>query len=263
MMTFNQTEATTRWNSNSETWHRVFGENDVNRRDLLDPLILQLLGEVKGQRVLDAGCGDGYLSRKLARLGASLTGVELAEAMLKFAVVEEARNPLGIAYYHGSICTMSFLPSESFDIALTNNVMQDVEDYRGAVSELARALKPGGMYLQIINHPCFAMPGTGWVRDEKGQRLYRKVDYYFKRGPFLAEWARTVGMEPTLTWHRTLGDVINPLIDAGLSIARVIEPEPPESWRDNPRINDAFRIPDFLVLVCQKGTAGSYGRSGR
>ena len=262
MMAFNQTEATTRWNSNAEAWHRVFGENDVNRRDLLDPLILELLGELKNQRVLDAGCGDGYLSRKLARQGASVTGVEVAEAMLKFAVADEARNSLGIVYYHGSICAMPFLPSESFDTAITNNVMQDVEDHRAAVSELARVLKPRGMYLHVINHPCFAMPGTGWVRDEKGTRLYRKVDYYFKRGPFLAEWRTAAGMEPTVTWHRTVGDVINVLIGAGLSIAQVIEPEPPESWRDNPRINDAFRIPDFLVLVCRKGTTGATGDVG-
>jgi len=42
------------------------GENDLNRCDLLDPVILQILEDVKGKTILDAGCGDGYLSRKLA-----------------------------------------------------------------------------------------------------------------------------------------------------------------------------------------------------
>jgi len=54
----------------------IVGENDLNRCDLLDPVILQILEDVKGKTILDAGCGDGYLSRKLARLGASVTGVD-------------------------------------------------------------------------------------------------------------------------------------------------------------------------------------------
>ena len=51
----------------------------------------------------------------------------------------------------------------------------------------------------------------------------------------------------------TIGDIMNSLISVGLQVAKVLEPEPPESWRDNERQNDAFRIPEFLVLVCKKG----------
>ena len=90
------------------------------------------------------------------------------------------------------------------------------------------------------------------MRDERGERLYRRVDRYFDRGPFLARWSAETGMQPTVTWHRTLGDIVNSLIAAGFALARLIEPEPPESWRDNPRTNDAFRIPDFIVLLCKK-----------
>jgi len=68
-MNLDQNQGTRIWDRNAEEWHRSYGERDPNRSDLLDPLILDLLGEVKGKRILDAGCGDGYLSRKLARLG--------------------------------------------------------------------------------------------------------------------------------------------------------------------------------------------------
>jgi len=77
-MTFNQEDGTRRWDDNAECWHRSFGERDPNRRDLLDPIILEVLGNIKGKQILDAGCGDGYLSRKLARRGASVTGVEIS-----------------------------------------------------------------------------------------------------------------------------------------------------------------------------------------
>lgn len=53
-MSMNQDESTKLWDNNAEQWHRLFGENDLNRRDLLDPIILQILGDVKGKHI---GCG--------------------------------------------------------------------------------------------------------------------------------------------------------------------------------------------------------------
>jgi len=94
-MMLSQDDGTKCWDDNAEQWHRLFGENDLNRRDLLDPIILQDLGNVSGTQILDAGCGDGYLSRKLVRLGASVTGVELSQKMLGFAI--EAQNKLPLA----------------------------------------------------------------------------------------------------------------------------------------------------------------------
>jgi len=54
-MTFNQNDGTQRWDNNAEQWHKLFGENDLNRCDLLDPVILQILEDVKGKTILDAG----------------------------------------------------------------------------------------------------------------------------------------------------------------------------------------------------------------
>jgi ubiquinone/menaquinone biosynthesis C-methylase UbiE len=252
-MTFDQNDSIQRWDNNAETWHRSFGEKDLNRRDLLDPIILQVLGDVKGKHVLDAGCGDGYLSRKLARLGAVVTGVECSQKMLDFAIDEEKKEPLKINYNQADCSSLPFLSACTFDIVVTNNVIQDVANYQEAFKEFSRLLKSGGIYLHIENHPCFMTPVFGWVRNDKGEKLYRKVDQYFKRGPFLTPWGRNSGMEPTVYWHRTLGDLMNSLIAHDFRISQVIEPEPPASWVTNhPEMMDAGRIPDFIVLVCRK-----------
>lgn len=253
-MTYTQGDATERWDQNAASWHRFFGANDQTRQYILDPVILQSLGDVSSKRVLDAGCGEGYLCRKLAKLGAIVTGVELSKEMLSFALEEQNREPLDITYHNASIASLPFLPDRSFDIIITNNVIQDVEDFKGAFQEFSRLLRRGGTYLQIINHPCFATPVWGWVRDKQGNRLYRKVDYYFKRGPFPVEWRPELGMSPTITWHRTLGDIINTLISGGFSIAQLIEPEPTELWFDlfPESAEGDSRIPDFIVLVCSQ-----------
>lgn len=252
-MNLDQNQGTRIWDRNAEEWHRSFGERDPNRSDLLDPLILDLLGEVKGKRILDAGCGDGYLSRKLARLGARVTGVEISERMLAYAREEQEHESLEISYHLASCSSLSFLPDSAFDVVLTNNVIQDLADYQEAFREFCRLLRPGGTYLHIANHPCFMTPVWGWVRDEEGRRLHRKVDHYFQRGPFLCPWGAKSGMEPTVYWHRTLSDIMNELISCGFQIARVIEPEPPECWRSMcPDRMDGARMPDFLVLVCRR-----------
>lgn len=252
-MTLSQDDGTKRWDNNAEQWHRLFGENDLNRRDLLDPIILQVLEDVKGRQILDAGCGDGYLSRKLAQLGASITSVELSRKMLDFAIELQKRSPLTISYHHADCSSLPFLSASTFDVVVTNNVVQDMADYQGAFREFSRLLKPGGTYLHIANHPCFMTPVWGWVKDEKGEKLYRKVDHYFKRGPFLCPWGPRSGMKPTVYWHRTLGDIMNELLSCEFRINKVIEPEPPESWKTaHIERMDGGRIPDFLVLVCEK-----------
>jgi SAM-dependent methyltransferase len=221
-------------------------------------MILQVLGDVSGRRVLDAGCGEGYLSRKLAKLGAKVTGVELSSKMLSYALEEQDREPLEITYHEASITSLPFLPVHSFDIVITNNVIQDVEDYQAAFREFARLLRPGGTYLQIVNHPCFMTPGWGWERDAAGKRLHWKVDHYFRRGPFDTPWRPETGMAPTVYWHRTLGDLVNGLISCGFRIMQLIEPEPPESMRiSHPELYESdMRKPDFLVIVCHRPIVG-------
>ena len=131
-MTFNQNDSTQRWDNNAEAWHRSFGEKDLNRRDLIDPIILQVLGDIKDKHILDAGCGDGYLSRKLARLGASVAGVECSPKMLDFAIDEEKKEHLTITYHLADCTSLPFLSVGIFDVVLTNNVIQDVANYQEA-----------------------------------------------------------------------------------------------------------------------------------
>jgi len=57
-------------------------QGDFPKRHLLNNHLLRLLGPVAGRRVLDAGCGQGYLSRLLAGRGATVVGVEPADAMI-------------------------------------------------------------------------------------------------------------------------------------------------------------------------------------
>jgi len=59
-------------------------DGDFAKRHLINPVVLRMLGDLPGQRVLDAGCGNGYLSRMLAARGAQVTGVEPGQSLFGF-----------------------------------------------------------------------------------------------------------------------------------------------------------------------------------
>lgn len=82
-------------------------DGDFSKRHLVNPVLLRMLGDLSGQRVLDAGCGNGYFSRMLARRGATVTGVEPASALFDFAVHKEEAEPLGIRYVQADLCGLA------------------------------------------------------------------------------------------------------------------------------------------------------------
>ena len=74
------------WNRVADDWRRQVGdEGDANRILNSDPVLWAFVGDVKGRTVLAAGCGTGYLSKKLQDRGARVTGMDFSERMLEVA----------------------------------------------------------------------------------------------------------------------------------------------------------------------------------
>ena len=246
------------WDRNAARWHASYDEDgDPNRRYHSDEPMLSLLGEVRGLRVLDVGSGNGYLCRKLARSGAQVTGVELSGEFLRLARDREASAPLGITYRHGSASTMPFLPDASFDKAVSNYVLMDVYDYRGAVREVFRVLRAGGTFVAVISHPCFACgPGT-WARPvpdsprQEDRRGYY-VDSYFQRGPYLGQWRN---LDPVLSFHRPLRDYWEAFASTGFVVVGFEEPSLTERGRRElppSQVAKAARIPFSCIFQLTK-----------
>ena len=106
-------------------------------------LILDYFGDLAGKRVLDVGCGKGRFARVLQErhAGASLVGLDLAEAMLRHV-------PVGIAACCGSMTALPF-PSESFDCVYATESLEHAVDIEEAVTEMCRVVRPGGRIVII------------------------------------------------------------------------------------------------------------------
>ncbi len=110
---------------------------------LEERLITELLGEVDGRQVLDAGCGDGALARTLARHGASVVGLDADSSMVEAARRAAADAGLEATFVAGELARLPF-PDASFDVVVAVTVLCFVPDATASIRELVRVLRPGG-----------------------------------------------------------------------------------------------------------------------
>ena len=104
-----------------------------------------LVIDPKGLRVLDIGCGGGFLAEEFARLGCRVTGIDPAADLLETARGHAQATGLEIKYLHGSGESLPF-DEAAFDLVYCCDVLEHVSDLNQVIAETARVLKPGGYY---------------------------------------------------------------------------------------------------------------------
>lgn len=203
--------------------------------------LLDLLGDVAGAQVLDVACGHGRISRELARRGAHVVGVDVSAALLAKAEALEAAAPFGIRYVHADISAVPPLEAAAFDAVTCNFGLSDIDDLDGCLAAVARALRPGGRFVFAVLHPCFAGGG-----DVSGS--WPATGGYADEGRWTADGERSTLRRQVGANHRMLSTYVNALVRAGLSIDKLAEPTPAESWATaRPEV---ARLPVFLVGRC-------------
>ena len=190
MTTPNAHEDRQLWSEKAPWWELHIGDDgDRNRRRHVDPVIWRMLGDVAGLAVVDAGCGTGYLSAKLAQRGARVHAVDFAPGMVAQARARFARLHLSVLAVEDDCCALASVPDVSQDRVVSNYVLQDLEDLPAAVRAFARVLKPGGRAVLTFGHPCFGVPG-GPARDDRGA-TYTWAFPYFEERRYEEVWQGT------------------------------------------------------------------------
>lgn len=178
--------------------------------------------DLSGRRVLDLACGYGPLSRTLAGLGASVTGVDLSSRLLAKARDIETRRPVGIRYVEGDAGEPSWWDGKPFDGVVCNMALMDIDDLDGAMTTVATVLKPGGWFSFSVFHPCF--PG---VTDGASKAL----PSWPPDGGYAAEgWWNTgeSGVRGHMgANHRMISTYLNAVLRAGLEFGKFLEPPSP------------------------------------
>jgi ubiquinone/menaquinone biosynthesis C-methylase UbiE len=124
---------------------------------LRDAAIIRLLGNGNQRRLLDAGCGTGRWSARLAEAGWIVTGVDQSERLIAMA-----RRADNVTYIASAIQDLD-LPNSTFDAWLSVTALQHItsdDDFDAALSNLTRLLKPGGLAAMLEYAPLWLAGGT-------------------------------------------------------------------------------------------------------
>jgi SAM-dependent methyltransferase len=156
-------------------------------------LILDLLGDVRGKRVLDVGCGDGDLSVALARRGAMVVGLDASPAMIAAARERAARAAMPVAVTTGTAEALPFAPG-SFDIVVAVTILCFVADGAPAFAEAARVLRPGGAFVIGELGRWSSWAAMRRLRAWFGAPLWRQG--HFRTPAGLRRLARGAGLQP-------------------------------------------------------------------
>jgi len=251
------------WNDNAGAWTRLSRAGyDVYRDFLNTPAFLRMLPDVKGLRGLDLGCGEGHNTRLLARRGAKMTGIDIAERFIAHARRAERDEPLGIEYRPASAVELPFADA-SFDFATAFMSLMDMPENDLALGEAARVLKAGGFLQFSITHPCLDVPHYKNLRDETGRTYALELGGYFDRmagrvdrwlfGAAPAEARAHLEPFRTPRFGRTVSEWLNAVIAAGLAVQRVEEPSADDDAVARcPDMQDTQIMPYSLIVRARK-----------
>lgn len=211
------------------------------------PALQKLLPEFSGKRVLDLGCGYGWHCIYAAEHGAAqVVGADISRKMLQIA---RKKTAFPVVRYACAAMEDLRFSDGSFDVVLSSLALHYIEAFRPLVESVFRWLAPGGSFVFSVEHPIFTSQGPqDWAYGENGEILHFPVDRYFEEG---ARDAVFLG-EPVVKYHRTLTTYLGSLLDAGFSLRRVVEPEPPASMLDQPGMRDELRRPMMLLVAADK-----------
>ncbi len=148
----------------TQTWNA--SEYDKNARFVseLGAPVLQLLAPKPNERILDLGCGDGVLTKKIAEAGSIVVGLDSSPDFCA------AARRLGLEVVESSAYEMTF--SREFDAVFSNAALHWMKDADGVIRSVAAALRPGGCFVaEMGGHNCIKTIQRALI-DELKQRGY-------------------------------------------------------------------------------------------
>ena len=208
------------------------------------PAIMDLLPDVSGRRVLDAGCGPGVMMEWLLGQGANVVGVDVSANMLELA--EQRVGDAAVLHMADLEQPMPFLADSSFDVILTSGTLGYVRDWLTVFREFSRVLKPGGCVVFSVGHPC-------------SEYTLNETDDYFSTELREYTW-RGLGAPIVVScYRRPLSQMTDPIVRAGFSIERVIEPVPTEEFAEvePEEYAQLMRRPRVLCVRVRKPASGT------
>lgn len=218
--------------------------------------LMTLLGDIRGKKVVDVACGEGYFTRKLHQRGAAkVVGVDSSERMIELARAQEANDPLGIEYRIQD--ARRIVPPQDFDLAVSAWLLvyaRDRAELACFCQGLACWLRPGGRFVTFTTNP-----GVYFFDPPADYRKYgfqiKLADHVFEGAPIV--WSADVdGSHLEIeNYYLPIAAYESALQDAGFRDFKVhpLELGPdPQGVDDSDYWSDFLKYPVAILIDCVK-----------
>ncbi|WP_329085077.1 MULTISPECIES: class I SAM-dependent methyltransferase [unclassified Streptosporangium] len=195
------------------------------------PTVLDLIGDVNGQRVLDAGCGPGLYLAELVARGADAIGFDQSADMVRYA--RRRLGPGVSVYQHDLDDPLDRMPDATVDLILATLVIHYVRDRVAALRELHRVLRPWGRLVLSTSHPA-----ADWLADGGSYFDARHVEETWSCGLLHRYWR-----QPLQRW-------VEEFTAANFTIEHLVEhrPVPKMAHRHPAEYIKLSREPGFIAF---------------
>jgi SAM-dependent methyltransferase len=203
---------------------------------------LRLLGDLKGKRVLELGCGRGAAAIAFAGQGASVIAIDASRAHLTEARRTAERAEVRVEWHEGDIADLAFLRADSIDTVFSAHTIGEVEDVGRVFRQVHRVLRPQAAFVFSYEHPlalCVARevpvgPGASASPPPPELPLGRPE----LRRSYFDDASVTVDVDGDMVtlYPRTLSSVFMGLTRAGFRVEVFAEPVPVASFELEPLV---------------------------
>jgi len=149
------------WWQPESPWYQMIVTFDPARVGYAKKILIERLKiDPKTTAALEVGCGGGFMTEEMARMGFATTGVDPSEPSLRVAAEHARRSGLDIRYRTGTGESLPF-EDRAFGAVFCCDVLEHVRDLPKVISEISRVLKPGGVfYYNTLNRTWASLLGA-------------------------------------------------------------------------------------------------------
>jgi SAM-dependent methyltransferase len=234
------------WNNIAELrFEQIKKGSDISLFFILIPCIIKLAKTSDYNSVIDVGCGNGFLTKKLAKKAKYLVGIDMSGKNIEIAK-KDCSNISNVKLIKSTIDEYSKnIDGPIFTLGIANMTLMTTPNLRNILNSVSRLLKPQSQFIFTISHPCF----WPFYWDYYSKKWFNYKKDICIETPFKISLDKTNKLITT-HFHRPLEKYFFELDRAGFRVDCIVEPMPNEKIME--KYPKKWEYPRFLGIRCMK-----------
>lgn len=215
-------------------------EKDAYKKYVDTPQFISLLGDIKGKKILDIGCGDGTLCSRLQKVGAMVTGLDGSEQMISVA----KKLHQDCDFVVSDLISDNFNLDSQFDMITSKMMLMNIKSIKKLSLNMYKILVTNGFFVIDIVHPSYP-PISRLI---KNKSRYEELDYHEEKLGSIE-----FGGKKFAYYYRPLETYINEIQNSGFQLTKISEPHPSRDLTEKyPELRAKQKLPVSIHMLFKK-----------